>query len=198
MGNLGSIRRAMIELGANPIVAKQPKELQVADRIILPGVGSFADGMQNLTKGGWSKELQEHVKRGRPLLGICLGMQLLADYGSEGGRCPGLGLISGEVQKIDTLGCSLRIPHIGWNDIKLNGKSKGIFNDIPSETDFYFVHSFAFVPANSKNILATVEYGTTLTAAISHGCVFGTQFHPEKSSKAGFRLLQNFIETEIC
>ena len=125
-------------------------------------------------------------------------MQLLADYGAEGGGCAGLGLISGEVQKIDTQDSSLRIPHSGWNNIKLIGKSEGLFKGIPSETDFYFVHSFVFQPSKSENILATVNYGVPLTAAISSGSIFGTQFHPEKSSKSGLRLLRNFLETQTC
>jgi len=198
MGNLGSVRRALIEVGADPIIAEKPEELQAADRIILPGVGNFADGMENLTKGGWVEGLRENAKRGRPLLGICLGMQLLADFGAEGGGRAGLGLISGKVQKIDIPDCSFRIPHSGWNNIKLIGKSVGLFKGIPSETDFYFVHSFVFQPSKSENILATVNYGVPLTAAISSGSIFGTQFHPEKSSKSGLRLLRNFLETQTC
>ena len=198
MGNLGSVRRALIEVGADPVVAEKPEELQAADRIILPGVGSFADGMKNLAEGGWIQKLREHVEKGTPLLGICLGMQLLADYGAEGGGCAGLGLISGEVQKIDTQDSSLRIPHSGWNNIKLIGKSEGLFKGIPSETDFYFVHSFVFQPSKPENILATVNYGVPLTAAISSGSIFGTQFHPEKSSKSGLRVLRNFLETQTC
>ena len=159
MGNLGSVRRAFKEVGADPVIAEKPEELQGADRIILPGVGNFADGMGNLTEGGWVEELREHTKRGKPLLGICLGMQLLAEYGTEGGGCAGLGLISGEVQKIDTQDSNLRIPHSGWNNIKLIGKSEGLFKGIPSETDFYFVHSFVFQPSKPENILATVNYG---------------------------------------
>ena len=198
MGNLGSVRRALIEVGADPVVAEKPEELQAADRIILPGVGSFADGMKNLAEGGWIQKLREHVEKGTPLLGICLGMQLLADYGTEGGGGAGLGLISGEVRKIDTLGCKLRIPHTGWNNIELIGKSEGLFRDIPCGTDFYFVHSFAFLPKKLENMLATVNYGVPLTAAISSGSIFGTQFHPEKSSKSGLRLLQNFIGNQTC
>ena len=198
MGNLGSVRRALIEVGADPVVAEKPEELQAADRIILPGVGSFADGMRNLNEGGWVQEIREYAKRSRPLLGICLGMQLLAEYGTEGGGCAGLGLISGEVQKIDTQDSSLRIPHSGWNNIKLIGKSEGLFKGIPSETDFYFVHSFVVQPSKPENIMATVNYGVPLTAAISSGSIFGTQFHPEKSSKSGLRVLRNFLETQTC
>lgn len=194
MGNLGSVRRALIQVGANPIIAGKPEELKDTDRIILPGVGNFADGMKNLTEGGWVEGLREYLKSGRPLLGICLGMQLLAEYGAEGGGCAGLGLIPGEVQKIHTQDSGLRIPHSGWNNIKLIGKSEGLFKGIPSETDFYFVHSFEFQPRKPENILATVDYGVALTAAISSKSIFGTQFHPEKSSKSGLRLLRNFLE----
>ena len=198
MGNLGSVRRAFIEVGADPVVAEKPEELQAADRIILPGVGSFADGMKNLAEGGWIQKLREHVEKGTPLLGICLGMQLLADYGSEGGGCEGLGLIHGEVRKIDALGCIFRIPHSGWDNIELKGKSEGLFDKIPNGTDFYFGHSFAFVPTKQTSVLATVDYGVPLAAAVARGCVFGTQFHPEKSSQSGFQLLRNFLGTQIC
>ena len=162
------------------------------------GVGSFADGMARLAKQGWIAEIRQQVGEiGKPFLGICLGMQLLATRGTEGGITPGLGLIDGEVVRIDTLGCMLRIPHVGWNAIKLNGPS-GLFADVPAGTDFYFVHSYAFQPADMSHALAFTDYGIPIVAAIGVKNIFGTQFHPEKSSKAGFHVLRNFLNLGSC
>jgi len=201
MGNLGSVSRAISELGGDSFIASNPEQLTVADRIILPGVGSFTDGMENLNINGWVGELQQQIiENGKPLLGICLGMQLLAESGSEGSGeegTPGLSLISGEVVKLDSLGCSLRIPHVGWNSINVNNES-GLLRSIPTGTDFYFVHSFAFRTNNSDCILATTNYDIPIVAVVGSGHILGTQFHPEKSSKAGFRVLKNFLEFKSC
>lgn len=200
MGNLGSVRRALSGLHAEVDLATDPEQLQAADRIILPGVGSFSDGMAGLSRQGWIEALREQVQvRGKPLLGICLGMQLLASRGSEGNTngTPGLDLVSGTVEHLATLGCPLRIPHVGWNSATLVGPS-ALFSGIPDQTDFYFVHSFAFAPLDPGHILATVDYGGPVVAAVQAGNVLGTQFHPEKSSKAGFRLLRNFLEFRPC
>lgn len=201
LGNLGSVRRALAELGVEAAIAERPEQLAAAERIILPGVGSFADGMAYLNERGWSDEIRRQaLEAGKPLLGICLGMQLLASVGSEGsngGNTPGLGLIPGAVVRLDTLGCALRIPHVGWNAIALHGEP-ALFAGIPPGTDFYFVHSFALRPACPEAILASTGYGVPVVAAIGDGCVFGTQFHPEKSSKAGLRLLKNFLELVPC
>lgn len=198
MGNLGSVSRALTEIGSDVFVANNPGLLDQADRIVLPGVGSFADGMAHLTEHGWIAEIrQQVVEIGKPFLGICLGMQLLATRGTEGGITPGLGLIDGEVVRIDTLGCTLRIPHVGWNAIELSG-TNGLFANVPEGTDFYFVHSYAFQPANLSHALAFTDYGIPIVAAIGFENIFGTQFHPEKSSKAGFQLLRNFLKPGSC
>lgn len=198
MGNLGSVRRALTELGSDNFVVTDPEQLSQADRIVLPGVGSFADGMAHLTKRGWIAEIrQQVVEMGKPFFGICLGMQLLATRGTEGGITPGLGLIDGEVVRIDTLGCKFRIPHVGWNAIELNSISD-LFANVPEGTDFYFVHSYAFQPANMSHVLAFTDYGIPIVAAIGVENIFGTQFHPEKSSKAGFQLLRNFLKLGSC
>ena len=198
MGNLGSVRRALTELGSDSFVVTDPEQLGEAHRIVLPGVGSFADGMAHLAKQGWIAEIQQQVVEiGKPFLGICLGMQLLATRGTEGGITPGLGLIDGEVVRIDTLGCMLRIPHVGWNAIKLNTPS-GLFAGVPAGTDFYFVHSYAFQPADMSHALAFTDYGIPIVAAIGVKNIFGTQFHPEKSSKAGFHVLRNFLSLAPC
>lgn len=200
MGNLGSVRRALAELGAEAEVVADPEHLTAADRIILPGVGAFSDGMASLGQKGWDEALREQVLRhGKPLLGICLGMQLLSSRGSEGSPTgtPGLDLIPGTVEHLGTLGCSLRIPHVGWNSADVIGEP-ALFAGIPDQTDFYFVHSFAFAPKDPAHILARVDYGIPVVAAIQSGPVFGTQFHPEKSSKAGFQLLRNFLAFVSC
>ena len=194
LGNLGSVRRAIAELGAEPVLADKPEQLAAADRVILPGVGSFADGMVLLRKRGWVGALRETRK---PVLGICLGMQLLASRGTEGGETEGLDLIPGKVVALETLGCELRIPHVGWNALTVSHPS-GIMRGIPDGTDFYFVHSFVFQPGEATDVVATTSYGVPVTAVVGRGNVMGTQFHPEKSSKAGFRLLRNFLDAGAC
>jgi glutamine amidotransferase len=138
------------------------------------------------------------------LLGVCVGMQLLASYSMEGTGAeasdgvPGLGLIPGRVEHLRTLGCGLRVPHVGWNEVKIAPNTSGLFDGIPDGTDFYFVHSYAFVPDDPAAVLATTDYGVPVTAAVRRGHIWGTQFHPEKSSRAGFRLLRNFVEGHPC
>jgi glutamine amidotransferase len=198
MGNLGSVRRAFEELGAEVVIANHPSALYDANRIVLPGVGAFAEGMAHLNQGGWSMALRDLVaEQGKPMLGICLGMQMLATEGHEGGVTPGLGLIPGQVSRLDELGCTLRIPHVGWNEV-CHARMDVLFEGIPSAADFYFVHSYAFVPEQHDDLLASVPYGVDLTAAVRRNHVFGCQFHPEKSSKAGRRLLLNFLSYSSC
>ena len=198
MSNLGSVVRALSALGADVLVATRPEQLSAAERIVIPGVGSFDDGMVRLRENGWVDEIRAQAGAGKPLLGICLGMQFLATRGTEHGIHAGLDLVTGEVLQIDALGCQLRMPHIGWNNIMLDDRHNVLFAGIPDGTDFYFVHSFAFQAAVPSDVCATTHYGTRLTAAVACGNVFGTQFHPEKSSKAGFRVLQNFLRYRPC
>jgi glutamine amidotransferase len=198
MGNIGSIRRALEDLGADTFVAEHPSALFDANRIVLPGVGAFAEAMGRLHGEGWSDALDRLVKeQGRPLLGICLGMQLLASSGDEGGPNPGLGFIAGKVKRLDTLGCTLRIPHVGWNDI-VTVPDDPLFTHIPQDTDFYFVHSFAFVPDDNRCCIAKTHYEIPVVAAVRSGHIYGTQFHPEKSSRAGRQVLRNFLEYRAC
>lgn len=198
MGNLGSVCRALGELNAQVLVADHPAALWDAERIILPGVGGFSEGAAHLHSAGWTEEIRRQVlERHKPLLGICLGMQLLASRGDEGGLTPGLDLIPGQVRRLDTLGCTLRIPHVGWNDI-CPAQASPLFARISAGTDFYFVHSYALVTDDASDVIATVNYGPAITAAVGRQQVFGTQFHPEKSSKAGRALLQNFLGYAPC
>jgi imidazole glycerol-phosphate synthase subunit HisH len=193
MGNLGSVQRALDDLGVENFVAAHPQALFEADRVILPGVGAFGQGMQRLKERGWVDTLHRLAREEhRPLLGICLGMQMLATEGHEGGKTPGLGLIDGEIRHLETLGCTLRIPHVGWNETRHTGADP-LFEHIPQAADFYFVHSYAFAPRRDDDVLARTEYGVPVVAAVRHGNVFGTQFHPEKSSRAGLQLLRNFL-----
>ena len=198
MGNLGSVRRAFDDLGATAFVAENPSALYDAHRIVLPGVGSFGEGMARLQSGGWVDALQRVAGEGsRPLLGICLGMQMLASEGAEGGQSRGLGLVKGSIRRLDTLGCTLRVPHVGWNEISFDGRDP-LFAHIPQRADFYFVHSFAFVAAAESSVTGRADYGIPVVASVRRGAVFGTQFHPEKSSKAGRQLLRNFLDFKPC
>jgi len=201
VGNLGSVVRALDELRVTPILLDRASDMQTVDRLILPGVGNFTDCIQLLDDGEWTLALREEVQIGaKPLLGICVGMQLLANSSMEGSGKDnpngtlGLGFIPGRVENLRTLGCDLRIPHMGWNDITSRGSTGGLFDGIPDGTDFYFVHSYAFIPDDPAHIVATTLYGIPIAVAIRNRHIWGTQFHPEKSSHAGFRLLQNFIE----
>lgn len=198
MGNLGSVNRALATLGAQPTITDRPEALVAAEALVLPGVGSFADGMAHLEERGWVGAIREQVDRGKRLLGICLGMQLLAHTGTEGGARGGLNFIPGVVKRLDALGCHQRIPHVGWNSIRLAGDASRLFSGIPTGTDFYFVHSFALVATADSDVLANADYGVPFAAAVARGNVFGTQFHPEKSSKAGLRLLRNFLDLDPC
>lgn len=202
VGNLGSVVRALETLGADASLLTAPAAMQGVDRLVLPGVGSFSECKRLLDDGGWSSALQDQVQgRQKPLLGICVGMQLLASHGAEGAThsdgTPGLGLIPGRVQSLASLGCTQRLPHVGWNGVQAQA-DQAMLDGIPHLTDFYFVHSFAFVPDDPQHVLATTHYGLPVAAMVGHGCVVGTQFHPEKSGRAGFKVLRNFLEAAPC
>lgn len=201
VGNLGSVLRALDEVGAAPRLLLQPADLAAAERVLLPGVGSFTDCKRRLDDGGWTDALHRHAGSGRPLLGICVGMQLLAshgDEGSDGGACtPGLGLVPGRVRALADLGCTGRIPHVGWNSVNAR-RDAPLLARLPAGTDFYFVHSYAFVPDDPADLLATAEYGLPVAAAVQRGAVLGVQFHPEKSGRAGFQVLRNFVQMPLC
>lgn len=203
VGNLGSVLRALEELRVAPVLVNRAADMHATDCLILPGVGNFADCARLLDDGGWTTALRDEVQGyQRPLLGVCVGMQLLADNSTEGAAegqdTPGLGFIPGQVRHLRTLGCTQRVPHVGWNGITRAESPDHLFQGIPDGTDFYFVHSYAFVPQDPADVLATTDYGVPVTAAVRRGHVWGTQFHPEKSSRAGFRLLKNFIEGPAC
>ncbi|QTL02843.1 imidazole glycerol phosphate synthase subunit HisH [Aquabacter sp. L1I39] len=202
-GNLHSaakaLERAALDLGAPRIaVTSDPEVVRTADRVVLPGVGAFADCRRGLDAvPGMVEALEEAVhQRGRPFLGICVGLQLLAERGLEHGETAGLGWIKGEVVRIEPTDPTLKIPHMGWNTLTLD-RVHPLFDGIPTGRDglhAYFVHSYHMQVADPADRLATTEYGGTVTAAVARGNVAGTQFHPEKSQKLGLALLANFLK----
>lgn len=197
-GNLFSLTQAFSYLGAKTILAERPELLTGASAVVLPGVGAFGDGMRELKKRGFEKEVIRYAKTGRPLLGICLGMQFLFDYSEEFGKYNGLGLISGGVKRILAPDASCKVPHVGWNTLfPPGGKAhwKGtIFADIEPRDQVYFVHSYAGFPKNKEDILAEVSYcDTRITAAVRRDNIVGVQFHPEKSGEVGLSILRNFL-----
>lgn len=203
VGNLGSVVRALEVLRVTPLLINRATDMHAADCLILPGVGNFADCVRMLEAGQWITALKEEVVGfSKPLLGVCVGMQLLADSSTEGAvneePVMGLGFVPGQVQHLAAMGCPFRVPHVGWNAVNSVQAQDHLFHEIPPETDFYFVHSYAFEAKNAADVIATTQHGITVTAAVRRGHVWGTQFHPEKSSKAGFKVLKNFIEGSSC
>lgn len=197
VGNLGSLLRTFEYLGADADLITSASDLARCQRLVLPGVGSFTDCMDLLEEGQWIAPLRAIVAAGTPVLGICVGMQLLADEGSEGASnapTPGLGLIGGGVVHLRDLGCHERVPHVGWNSVTPTPAGTVAFARIPEGTDVYFVHSYSFAPRDPGTITAMTNHGVPLVAAVQSGRVWGMQFHPEKSSRAGFRILRNFWE----
>jgi glutamine amidotransferase len=194
MGNLGSVRRALEECGAHVLISDDPHDLKLASRIILPGVGAFCDGMNHLAQGGWIEPLRQAILEDTlPVLGICLGMQLMMSQGDEGGGAPGLGFFAGRVRRM-VASEGERIPHVGWNELQMT-RDTPLLKGIPPGTDFYFVHSYCVEPVLTETVTATTPYAGGVPAAIGRDNIWGVQFHPEKSAKAGFRLLKNFLET---
>lgn len=192
IANLGSVSRVIGELGSDAVIVRDPSALMDADRIILPGVGSFVAGMESLERAGFDSALREQAAAGVPLLGICLGMQLLGDYGEEAGGAAGLGLIGGRIEHFQSVSCRERVPHMGWNSVSIP-RSSHLTQGIGDGTDFYFVHSYVFRPNNEEDVVGWADYGARFAAIVSAGNVHGAQFHPEKSSRAGFRLIENFL-----
>lgn len=196
VGNLFSLKSSFAMLGEQAIVTADENEINAAERIILPGVGAFGDAADKLNKSGLADVIKKQTENGKPLLGICLGMQLLFDKSYEYGEHEGLHLISGEIRPIaDIIDNSLKIPHIGWNALKFpENKPKSPLFKYINEGDFvYFVHSF-YAADCANSLIATTDYSAPLTAAAANGNVFGTQFHPEKSGEVGMKILKAFCE----
>jgi glutamine amidotransferase len=198
MGNLGSARRALEECGADVVVSEDPGALEEVDRFVLPGVGSFGEGMAHLNSLGWPAKIKSALQRPHVAMpGICLGMQLLAETGFEGGENSGLGLVPGVVLRLNPPTPDTRIPHVGWNEVHYSQESR-LFSAIPNKSDFYFVHSFHFLPARPADVLAYSPYCGQFVSAIGVNNVFGVQFHPEKSARPGLQILRNFLNGVLC
>lgn len=194
VGNLFSLVSSLAAVGADAVVTSDGEVLRSADKIILPGVGAFGDAAAKLHASGLDSVIKEEAAKGKPLLGICLGMQMLLEKSYEYGEHEGLGLIKGEIRPIsDVIPADYKIPHIGWNALDFTENKSDLFKYINEGDHVYFVHSFYGVNC-SESTIATAEYGAPLTAAVAKGNVMGCQFHPEKSGKVGLAILKAFCE----
>jgi glutamine amidotransferase len=189
MGNLRSVEKALERVGARPMITSEPDRATAADGLVLPGVGAFPRAIERLRGLELDRLVVDRLEAGTPVLGICLGFQLPFDSSTELGGSPGLGLIAGEVTGLDAPG--LKVPHIGWEPVRWTADSE-LSAGIADGTPFYFVHSFAPRPASDDDVLGVAEHGERFVCAIARPPLYGVQFHPEKSSSAGLRLLANF------
>ncbi|MCH5289424.1 MAG: imidazole glycerol phosphate synthase subunit HisH [Treponema sp.] len=202
-GNIKSVERALASLGADYVLSKSPRDLEHADRLIFPGVGEAAYAMEQLRRTGFDGFLRDWAKAGKPLLGICLGSQIIFDHSEEGGvDC--LGLLPGTIRHFrrvwDDAGIApdLKVPHMGWNDVTYMNGGSPLFEGVPAHSDYYFVHSYLIQPADATIVKATADYGVPVPACVSRGSVTAFQFHPEKSGAAGLRILRNYLEATQC
>ncbi len=196
VGNLFSLKSSLSYIGVESVVSGEPETIRKADRIILPGVGAFADAREKLGVNGLDEVIKQEAKKGKPLMGICLGMQMLFDRSYEYGVTEGLGLIHGEIRHIaEVIPMGYKVPHIGWNALCMSdeGKKSAVFKYITEVGYVYFVHSYAGMDCEESTI-ATADYGAPLTAAVARENVFGMQFHPEKSGDVGLKILKAFCE----
>ncbi len=203
-GNIRSVERALDSLKAPFILSKKPKDLEKCDRIIFPGVGDASYAMQQLKLTGFDSFLKNWASSGKPLTGICLGSQIIFDYSEEGGvEC--LGLLKGSIRhfsdlwkesRVNTDG-ALKVPHMGWNNLQFHNGSSPLFDGVPKESDFYFVHSYVICPEDKSIIKATADYGIAVPAYVSKGNITAFQFHPEKSGEPGLQILRNFVQDDL-
>lgn len=196
VGNVQSIKNALIKFGKESVLSSDRDEILEADGVIFPGVGAFKKAMQELNNRGLDETIKQYVKTQKPLLGICLGMQLLFDSGEEFGKSKGLGIINGNVCKLPSLN-NVKLPNVSWNPLIKSQTtwSNTVLDNVKSSENMYFVHSFVCNPLDKSTILATARYGdTSFCASVKYNNVFGCQFHPEKSSDAGLKIIKNFID----
>jgi len=192
MANLRSVQKAFAQVGVSASIISRPEEIESADKLVLPGVGAFMDAAATLRDRHLDEPIRQHVARGRPMLGICLGLQLLFDVGFEDGRHQGLGILAGQCIRFDvdqTKG--LKVPHMGWNQIDIQRPSP-LFTGLPAGCGVYFVHGYHVVPRDPDVIAATTDYGGPFVSSIRRDNLVATQFHPEKSQAVGLRVLANF------
>jgi glutamine amidotransferase len=190
MGNRRSVEKALLHVGAHAGVTSEASELRAADGLVVPGVGAFPRGIESLRSLGLDDLLRERVEAGTPVLGICLGMQLAFERSTELGGAQGLGLVPGVVRPLSA--GELKLPHIGWNEVTFLERGSELISGLPTRCAFYHVHSFAPAPSFPEDVLGTATYGAPFVTAVQRGSFYGVQFHPEKSSAAGMRLLANF------
>ena len=192
MGNLRSLANALRAVGAEPELVEAPERLSEYDRAVLPGVGAFGASMRNLRSVGYDQAIREYVASGRPLLGICLGFQVLFERGTEGGDHEGLGLVPGRVRRFET---SLHVPHVGWNAVRTQGHT--LWDGLGEAPHMYFVHSYHADDVGADDVIGVTDYGERFVSAVARGNVAGTQFHPEKSGPDGLRVLHNFVRWQV-
>ena len=193
-GNLKSVEKALQALGEEVLVTREREELLAADKVILPGVGNFGDAMEKLKGYGLVSVIRELAQMGKPFLGICLGLQLLFERSDEAPGVEGLGILKGEILRIPDKD-GLKVPHIGWNSLHLQHEGR-LFQGLPEESYVYFVHSYYLKAEDPQIVKATTEYGVTIDASVEQGNVFACQLHPEKSSRVGLKILENFAKLE--
>lgn len=196
MGNLRSVFNAVHAVGAEPEYAIDPEKLSSFDKLIVPGVGAFADAMAKLIKTGMDQALDEQAKDGTPILGLCLGMQLMCNDSEEGGQVQGLGWFNANVRRFPE-NSSLKVPHIGWNNLQI-AKDHPLFKEIGPDPDVYFVHSYRVECTHREDVLAWCDYGEPFVAIIAQDNLIGIQFHPEKSQRVGLAMMRSFVEEDIC
>ncbi len=189
-GNLRSVEKALAALGEQPEVTRDPQVIRTADKVILPGVGAFGDAMENLRRFGLVEPIRQVVEKGTPLLGICLGMQLLFESSEASPGVEGLSLLPGKILRIPPQE-GLKIPHMGWNSLQVRPGAR-LFRGLPEEPYVYFVHSYYLKAGEEAIVAATTQYGVEIHASVERGNLFGCQFHPEKSSAVGRTILKNF------
>lgn len=195
-GNIKSVEKALLSLGEEVVVTRDPKEILGAQKVILPGVGAFGDAMGKLKEYGLVEVIRKVAEKGTPFLGICLGLQLLFESSEESPGVEGLGILKGKILRIpdgkNVDGTALKIPHIGWNSLEFPKQGR-LFLGLPGESYVYFVHSY-YLKAEEDIVTARTQYGVSIDASVEKGNVFACQFHPEKSSETGLHILKNFVE----